>query len=177
MLDMLRHVLLTLRDSHAFDHISVVSSDQDVLRYAQQWGAQALLEEQAGHNPALTAAATYEYQHGTTALLTISADLPLLQVEDVCNLVEIAHQHDVIIAPSQDGTGTNALLTRPPLVLPYRFGINSRYHHQYEAEQRQLRYYCYSSIGLALDIDTIEDINAFQTYDEQDLACCTSSYL
>jgi 2-phospho-L-lactate/phosphoenolpyruvate guanylyltransferase len=177
MLDMLHHVLLTLQNSHIFDHVSVVSADERVLQHAQNWGACALLEEAAGHNPALTAAATYELQQGATALLTISADLPLLQVTDIEHLFYKSKHSDVIIAPSQDGSGTNALLTRPPLVLPYRFGINSRYHHQSEAESRQLTHTCYRSLGLALDIDTIDDITTFQQYNKSNTTCYTSCYL
>lgn len=176
MLDMLHHVLLTLQNGHIFDHVSVVSADKRVLQYAQSWGARALIEESAGHNPALTAAATYELQQGATALLTISADLPLLEITDIQHLLDKSKHNDVTIAPSQDGSGTNALLTRPPLVLPYRFGINSRYHHQSEAESRHLTYTCYKSIGLALDIDTIDDINTFQQYNESSTTCYTSCF-
>lgn len=177
MLDMLQHVLLTLQNSHIFDHVSVVSADERVLQHAQSWGARALHEEMAGHNPALTAAAMHELQQGATALLTISADLPMLEVSDLQHLFDKSKHHDVIIAPSQDGSGTNALLTRPPLVLPYHFGIDSRYHHQSEAESRHLTHTCYKSIGLALDIDTIDDINTFQLYNENSATCYTSCYL
>lgn len=177
MLEMLHHVLLTLQNSHVFEHVSVVSADERVLRHAQNWGARALTEAQPGHNPALTAAATHELQQGAAALLTISADLPLLHIDDVQHLFDMSTHNDVVIAPSQDGSGTNALLTRPPLVLPYRFGINSRYHHQSEAENRQLTYTCYKSIGLALDIDTIDDITAFQQYNMSSETYYTSSYL
>ena len=165
MLDMLHHVLLALQKSQMFDHISVVSADPRVLQKAQCWNAQPLVEAQAGHNPALTAAALYELQQGATALLTISADLPLLQVHDVQQLVDTSKFYDVVIASSQDGSGTNALLTRPPLALPYLFGINSRYRHQHEAERLNLRCNIQSSLGLALDIDTIDDVTAFQRYE------------
>ncbi|GCE24654.1 hypothetical protein KDA_01380 [Dictyobacter alpinus] len=165
MLDMLHHVLSTLQESQLFDHVSVVSADPRVLQKAQAWHAQALVETQAGHNPALTAAAMYERQQGASALLTISADLPLLQVDDVHQLVVRSKSYDVVIATSQDGSGTNALLTRPPLVLPYLFGINSRYRHQREAERLNLSCSVQSSLGLALDIDTIEDITALQRYE------------
>ena len=177
MLDMLHHVLLTLQSSHIFDHISVVSADKRVLLCAQKLGACALPEEAVGHNPALTAAATHELQRGATALLTISADLPLLQVTDIQHLFDKSKYNDVIIAPSQDGSGTNALLARPPLILPYRFGVNSRYHHQNEAENRNLVYTCHKSIGLALDIDTIDDITAFQHYNASSTTCYTSCSL
>lgn len=172
MLDMLHHVLQTLQASQVFDHISVVSADTRVLQQAQDWGAKALVETQAGHNPALTAAATHELLQGASALLTISADLPLLQVADIHQIVEKSKYHDVVIATSQDGSGTNALLTHPPLVLPYRFGVNSRYHHQYEARLHQLSCTVHHSLGLSLDIDTIEDISTVERYDVSAFAPC-----
>jgi 2-phospho-L-lactate/phosphoenolpyruvate guanylyltransferase len=165
MLDMLHHVLSVLQESAVFAHVSVVSADKHVLTQAQAWGAQPLVEERAGHNPALTAAASRELMDGADALLTISADLPLLQPHDIREFVKRSQNNDIVLAPSQDRTGTNALLARPPLVLPYVFGVNSLPHYQAEAEKRNLSYNFYSTLGLALDIDTIEDIAALQQHE------------
>src|SRR5260370_14189819 len=115
VLDMLHHVLCILQASTVLDCISVVSPDRRVLEQTQAWGAHAPVEEETGHNPALTAAATRELAEGTTALLTISADLPLLQVNDIRGMIEQSKHSAVVLAPSQDQTGTNALLVRPPL--------------------------------------------------------------
>ncbi len=167
VLEMLQHVLCTLHSSQAFDHISVVSADHSVLERVRTWGAQGLAEEQAGHNPALTAAAARELLLGTTALLTISADLPLLQANDIHALLEQSEQHDVVLAAAQNDTGTNALLVRPPLALPYVFGPDSLRRYQREAEQSQLSISVYRSLGLELDIDTIEDIELLQTYERE----------
>src|SRR5438876_6260320 len=73
VLAMLHHVLCTLQESALLEQISVVSPDERVLTSVQVWGAQPLIEEQHGHNPALYAAATKELASGATALLTISA--------------------------------------------------------------------------------------------------------
>ena len=162
VLDMLHHVLCVLLDSRAFTHVAVVSEDRTVLQQAERWGALGLVEEQAGHNPALTAAAERERQMGTDALLTISADLPLLQITEIHGLLEQACSHDIVLSPSQDGTGTNALLAQPPLLIPYLFGIHSFQHHQQEAQRRGLVSGVYNSIGLALDVDTIDDIEILQ---------------
>ncbi len=162
VLDMLHHVLCVLRDSHAFTHVAVVSEDRTVLQYAERWGALGLVEERAGHNPALTAAAQQERQMGTETLLTISADLPLLQVTEIHALLEQASYHDIVLSPSQEGTGTNALLAQPPLLIPYLFGVNSFQHYQQEGRRRGLAVGVYNSIGLALDVDTIDDIEILQ---------------
>jgi 2-phospho-L-lactate guanylyltransferase len=160
VLDMLHHVVSMLKESRAFSHVAVVSADTRVQVQAQTWGARVLPEEQAGHNPALTAAAysTMSQYPELDALLTISADLPFLSVADIYELIELSQKHPLILAPSQEGTGTNAVLASPPLVVPYVFGINSLAHYQSAAERQHLDYALYSRLGLALDIDTIKDL-------------------
>jgi 2-phospho-L-lactate guanylyltransferase len=158
MLEMLQHVLHILRASQELARVSVVSPDPRVLMFAHQWGAHTYAEEAAGHNPALTAAATRELANGTTTLLTISADLPLLCPQDIAHLVERARHHEVVLSPSQDGTGTNAMLVRPPLALPYLFGPHSLPRHQAEAGRLELSQTIYTSLGLGLDVDTIDDL-------------------
>ncbi len=164
VLDMLHHVLCVLRRSEVLEQIVVVSPDERVLQRARIWNVQAWREEVHGHNPALRAAAARMRAEGASALLTISADLPLLRVQDIRALVSRAGSHPVVIAPSREGSGTNALLLRPPLALPYLFGVNSFQHHVQTAGQRQLSVSIYYSTGLAWDIDTIDDIHELREY-------------
>ncbi|TMD00794.1 MAG: 2-phospho-L-lactate guanylyltransferase [Chloroflexi bacterium] len=123
VLDMLHHVLHVLQQSNLLEQITVVSPDIRVLDFAQTWGVRALVEEMPGHNAALHAAALQEQEAGTTALLTISGDLPLLQPSDIRALIERSLRYPVVLAPSRDGSTI------------------------------------YNSIGLALDIDTIDDLD------------------
>lgn len=164
VLEMLHHVIVTLRDSALLETIAVVSQDATVLERADHWGARAHLEELHGHNPALHAAALHELETGATALLTLSADLPLLQTHDIGRMVAQSSKHDVVLAASQDHTGTNALLVRPPLAVPYLFGPGSLQRYLAEAEQRHLSSTVYVSTSTALDIDTIDDLKLFQRY-------------
>jgi 2-phospho-L-lactate guanylyltransferase len=159
VLDMLHHVLQALCESNVLEQVSVVSSDQRVLRQAQVWGAQAVVEEMPGHNAALHAAALQELAAGTSALLTIAGDLPLLHPSDIRMLVAQSALYPVVLASSRDGTGTNAILVRPPLAIPYLFGENSLPRYQQAAWQWQLDSTIYHSIGLSLDIDTIDDLD------------------
>ena len=162
VLDMLEHVLHTLRACEQIESVSVVSADTDVLALAERWGAVPLLERQYGHNPALHAAALQVKAVGAGALLTISADLPLLTARDIITMFELSRQSDVVLAPSREGTGTNALLVRPPLAIPYRFGSDSRERHLEAARERHLSSTLYQSYSLAFDIDTIEDVRELQ---------------
>jgi len=192
VLDMLQHVVSTLCESDLFEQVYVVSADVQVLELVQDWGAEPLREIQPGHNPALQAAAQIileraawrhriqtssgpqallasEHEGRRTSqmsqnigLLTISADLPLLSQEDVRMLLAYGERSQVVLAASTDGTGTNAILMRPPLLLPYLFGPNSLPAYIQAARQRQVSYTLLQNAGLAFDIDTQEDLHELE---------------
>jgi 2-phospho-L-lactate/phosphoenolpyruvate guanylyltransferase len=159
VLDMFHHVLCVLLDTELFEKVSVVSSDKQVLEKAYLWGAEAVVEEYHGHNQALHAAALRQMSDGVTTLLTISADLPLLTTREIHCFFKQSLQHDVVLAPSRDGTGTNAIMVHPPLAVPYVFGPGSLQSYVEAARQKHLSFSMYQSIGLALDIDTIDDLD------------------
>ena len=167
VLDMFHHVLRVLLASEIFEKVSVVSSDQQVLENAYLWGAQAIPEEHHGHNQALHAAALKEMSEGATKLLTISADLPLLTSQEIHCFFKQSLQHEVILAPSRDGTGTNAIIVHPPLAVPYVFGPGSLQNFVDVAKQKCLSYSKFHSIGLSLDIDTIDDLNEAEILDNK----------
>lgn len=168
VIDMLHHVITVLQDSEQFEQVAVVSADPRVLNLAQRWGALPRIEEAQGHNAELHAAALREIASGATALLTMSADLPLLTVDDIRRLIEAAQHYDVVLAPSHEGTGTNALLVHPPLALPYLFGVNSLERYLTEARQRGMNSTQCISHGLSQDIDTIDDLEQFHRYQQED---------
>jgi 2-phospho-L-lactate guanylyltransferase len=176
VLDMLHHVISTLLTSNVLAGVTVVSPDPFVLEKAEIWGACAQVEEEHGHNPALHAAALRELAAGATALLTISADLPLLHPCDIQGMVEQSRLYDVVLAPSWEGTGTNALLVRPPLALSYLFGSGSLQRYLAETKKEHLRSVLYNSIGMALDVDTVDDVEMFQCYETEGKAMYASCY-
>lgn len=159
VLDMFHHVLGVLLVSDVFDKISVVSSDHQILEHASLLGAQVIHDEYNNHNQALHAAALKERSESVTMLLTISADLPLLTSQEIRCFFKQSSQYDVVLAPSRDGTGTNAIIARPPLAVPYVFGPGSLQNFVDAANQKQLSYTKFHSIGLALDVDTIDDLD------------------
>ncbi len=167
VLDMFHHVLLVLLDTGLFEKVSVVSSDKRVLEKAYLWGAQAIAEEYPDHNQALHAAALKEMAEGVTTLLTISADLPLLTTQEIRCFFNQSLQNDVVLAPSRDGTGTNAIIVHPPLAVPYVFGPESLQSYVNAAKQKHLSYSKFHSIGLALDIDTIDDLNEAEIFNNK----------
>lgn len=159
VLDMLHHVLSVLVESECFERVTVVSPDEQVLAHARKWGVHALVEESAGHNEALHAAARGEKLMGTQGLLTVSADLPVLDIHDIRQMIALSSLHRLVLAPARDGLGTNAILARPPLIVPYLFGPHSFHRYQQAARKRGLSTTQYHGIGTSLDIDTIDDLD------------------
>lgn len=102
------------------------------------------------------------HQFPDEGLLTISADLPLLTPEDIQALIQKAENYQIVLAGSTDGSGTNALLTRPPLAIPYLFGPNSLPAYIHAIQTQHISYTLYENTHLGLDIDTQEDIQTLE---------------
>ena len=176
VLSMLEHVVRTLQNVETLTSIAVVSPDQQVLQQATIWGVRAYREEQQGHNPALTAAAERELRTGASGLLTISADLPFVRESEIEHMIQLSQWFKVVLGASQEGTGTNALLVRPPLALPYLFGPGSLQLYEKAAREHQLSAIRYNSPGTALDIDTIHDLERFWHLQKEEQAAATVAH-
>lgn len=161
-LAMLRDVLSALKGAQNLDGVAVVTADAALAAVAKALRVTVLVEQTTGQNEALAAGATYARAQGASEVLIVSADLPLLCPATVEQFIEQAHaqQHSqfVLLAPSRDGTGTNAMLQRPPGVIPFLFGINSLQRHQQAAAERGVSIDLLQTPGLAFDVDLPADL-------------------
>jgi 2-phospho-L-lactate guanylyltransferase len=112
--------------------------------------------------------------HGVTSLLSIPIDTPAITPEDISSLAELAPNYAVVVAPSGDGTGTNALLRTPPNAISPQFGPGSCRLHVEQAKSSGLPYLVRRVDSLAADIDTLEDAERFLVLNHP---CRTSSLL
>jgi len=160
---MMRNVLSALKGA-GVERTCVVSPDGMVLGIAEEAGATPLLQESRGLNSALEEARRWVIDEGASALLVLPADLPLLKALDVGVLLEAAEGDPdplVVICPDATGAGTNALLLRPPDVLPFLFGPNSFGAHLNAARERGLLVRTCERTRIAFDIDTADDLRQF----------------
>jgi coenzyme F420-0:L-glutamate ligase/coenzyme F420-1:gamma-L-glutamate ligase len=100
-------------------------------------------------------------EQGVEALLTIPADVPGVRVEDVAAILEASRGRQVVLVPSADERGTNAIWRCPPTAIPSRFGYDSLRKHQAEAAGRALACAVLPRPRLAVDIDAPGDVAAF----------------
>ncbi|MBA2343789.1 MAG: 2-phospho-L-lactate guanylyltransferase, partial [Rubrobacter sp.] len=157
-LRMMGRVLSALREA-GVENVCVVSPDEAVLDLASRSGATPLMQEDSGLNPALEQGRRWAMKGGASDLLVLPADLPLLEPDDVRALLDEAEDRQpVSISPDGEGSGTNALLLRPPDALPFLFGLDSFTRHIQAAEERDLGVRIVERTGLAFDLDTAGDL-------------------
>jgi 2-phospho-L-lactate guanylyltransferase len=141
-----------------FFQVIVVSSDQKLLREIQDQNVCALAEDTPGLNPALTQAAEVASSRGASGIFVLPADLPRLGAGDVEAILRLgAASPAVVIAPCRHGTGTNALLLRPPHAIPFAFGLHSFSAHSNLARIADIQPIVYRAPNVALDLDTPAD--------------------
>ncbi len=155
---MLDDVLAAMLATRGVDRVGVISADPAVLAQAAARGAEVILDQQADLNAALTQAAGHYAAAGARAVLALPGDLPLATAGAIERmLAAAAGARAAAIAPSRDG-GTNALLIRPPLALPYRFGVGSLARHTAAARAHAIELRVVHDEGLSLDLDQPDDL-------------------
>lgn len=160
---MLEDVLSVVAISPLLDRVLVITSDTEAAACARQFGAEVIMEaRQVRQSQSVTAAAAICRQMGAEAMLTLPLDVPRITAEDLTRIIEKATSSPgIVLVPSRDELGTNALLARPPQAIPFRFGYDSFRAHRREAEARDLPCEVCELPNLALDIDEIEDLRYF----------------
>jgi 2-phospho-L-lactate guanylyltransferase len=155
---MYEDVLEKLCSARGIDRVVVVTSDRTAADHARHAGALVFEEqEQRGHSHSADAAARRAMALGALTVLLAPIDVPLVTPAEIEELAANARR-GVVIVPSSDGTGTNALLRTPPDVIESRFGPGSFEAHWNQARARGVPAQVARPAGLMFDIDTPEDV-------------------
>lgn len=162
---MFEEVLPVLLAARGLDAVVVASSDEQTLRRAQALGARIIAESnQNGHSNSADRAARECMEWGATTLLMMPIDVPLVTAAEIESLLETARAlpaPGLVIVPSADGTGTNAMVRTPPDLIESRFGPDSFAAHVAQARARQAALEVARPEGLVFDLDTPEDVARF----------------
>jgi 2-phospho-L-lactate guanylyltransferase len=155
---MYEEVLNKLCTVQGFDCVAVATADPEVASLAQSRGVEVFREqEQHSHSRSADAASARAKEMGATAVVLLPIDVPLITREEIESLIQ-ASDHGVVVVPSGDGTGTNALVRNPPDAIPSCFGPGSFRKHCDLAESRGIPLKIMHPSGILFDIETPEDI-------------------
>jgi 2-phospho-L-lactate/phosphoenolpyruvate guanylyltransferase len=153
--------LAALSQASGIDRVVVVTSDPEITAHARRSGAVTIEEnEQVSHSASADAACRAAMEMGAETALLIPIDVPLVTPADFERLATAGRslQPGVVIVPSADGTGTNALARTPPDAIPSCFGPGSFRAHLAQARSRAVAADVLRLPGLMFDIDTPEDV-------------------
>lgn len=142
--------------------VLVATAEPYVIERCRESGTACLEEtEQQGHSASVIEASRWAVSLGARSLLSIPIDTPGVTAEEIFSLLELGRSHSVVIVPSADGTGTNALLRTPPEAIDPHFGPHSCGLHVEEARTKGFSHLVHPSPGLGRDIDTPEELYDF----------------
>lgn len=147
--------------------IFVVTNYEPAIEHAEKNGWEILREEkQVSESASVDFASRLCLERGVTGLLRLPLDLPLVQSTDIDDLLAMeCAAPAVILVPSRDGTGTNAILRTPPTLFPSHFGPDSFAKHRHEAEQIGARIIVRRNERLEMDVDDEADLRALLRHD------------
>jgi 2-phospho-L-lactate guanylyltransferase len=153
-----RQTLAALCQAQGIDRVVVATSDVAIAEHARQSGVLVFEEtEQVSHSVSADAACLRAMEMGASTVLLVPIDVPTVTPADFTQLAASARP-GLIVVPSSDGTGTNALVRTPPNCIESRFGPGSFRAHLEQALSKGLPADVLRLPGLMFDIDTPEDV-------------------
>jgi 2-phospho-L-lactate guanylyltransferase len=155
---MFEEVLNKLMWARGIDGVVVATNEPAAAERARTIGATVFEEpDQRSHSHSADRAARRAMQEGADTVLLLPIDVPLVTTAEIESLAAAARP-GVIIVPSSDGTGTNALVRTPPDAIESRFGKDSFRAHLEQAAERCIPAEVMRPPGIVFDIDTPDDI-------------------
>jgi 2-phospho-L-lactate guanylyltransferase len=143
------------------EYVALVTSDAFAMQLARQHGFDLIRDEaNAGETGAIEMATRVCESRGVKTTLVMPGDIPLIEAAEIRAIYESAPENGTVLVPSRDKRGTNAVLRRPASLFPLRFGNDSFMPHLAAAIATDTSCVVLSLPGIALDVDTADDLHA-----------------
>ena len=164
---MLADTIRAVRGVRQAETIFVITNYEPAMQLAEENGWEILREErQISESHSVDAASKLCAQKGVSGLLRLPLDLPLVQSSDIDELLAVeCRAPSLVIVPSRDGTGTNAILRNPPTLFPSHFGTGSFAKHLAEAKNAHAHVIVRRNLRLEMDVDDEADLRALLEHD------------
>ena len=164
---MLADTARAVRGVRRAERIFVVTSYPPAMQLAEENGWKIIREhQQISESHSVDYASKHCDQQGVTALLRLPLDLPLIRAADIEELLAADfYSPALVIVPSRDGTGTNAMLRTPPTLFPSHFGPGSFAKHLAEARTVNAQVTVRRNPRVEMDVDDESDLRALLEHD------------
>jgi 2-phospho-L-lactate guanylyltransferase len=157
---MLADVLHAVAHSTVPDRVVVFTASSEVAQMAEEFGFDVAIEAAVNGHSAAVNLMVEKLSSNATQILSIAGDLPRLRPHEIDFVMNNAVE-PITILPSRDGTGTNGILFLPPASIQMEYGEGSFSRHMSKASAAGHRIEVLNIPGIAFDVDTPEDLQAF----------------
>ena len=156
---MLQEVLRTVSDCKIVNQIVLVTKDEDALKIGRQFNAVGIFDDELGVNNAINLADEYLSDKNFDCSVIFPQDIPTMTSTDIDGLLGfIKSTNSVIIVPSRQFNGTNALVRCPSGLMQTKYDLGS-YTHQIDAARTRTNNISIALIRrMMLDIDDESDL-------------------
>jgi 2-phospho-L-lactate guanylyltransferase len=161
---MLEDTLLAVGKAKRSRQTYVVSSDPEILKFAERFGVGSLEEERdSGVNSAVESAISRLQDYD--GWLVLPADLPLISANDIRTVFTLHRLGSpIILSPSEDYSGTNLLLMTRRRRIQLHYDDDSFNKHVKEATSTGTKTAVYYSENVAFDIDHAGDVHRYFSF-------------
>ena len=157
---MLQEVLNTVSNCKLINKIVLVSKDEAALKIGRQFDAIEIFDNESGVNDAVSLADQHISDKKFDCSVVFPQDIPIMTPSDIDSLLGfVKSKRSVIIVPSRQFNGTNALVRCPANIMKTKYDMGS-YTFQMDAARTKTK-----NISIALIRRMMLDID-----DEYDLA-------
>ena len=156
---MLQEVLKTVSNCELINKIVLVSKDEAALKIGRQFGAVEIFDNESGVNDAVSLADQYLSDKEFDCSVIFPQDIPIMTSSDIDNLLNfVKSNRSVIIVPSRQFNGTNALVRCPADIMKTSYDMGS-YTFQMDAARTKTENISIALIRrMMLDIDDEHDL-------------------
>ena len=156
---MLQEVLKTVSNCELINKIVLVSKDEAALKIGRQFGAIEIFDNESGVNDAVSLADQYLSDKEFDCSVIFPQDIPIMTSSDIGNLLNfVKSNRSVIIVPSRQFNGTNALVRCPADIMKTSYDMGS-YTFQMDAARTKTENISIALIRrMMLDIDDEHDL-------------------
>lgn len=157
---MVTDVLAALARAKKVDAVVVISAEPAIAEIAGDVADAVIADDRTGHSDAAKAGVAWAIEHDYDRVVMLPGDCPLLDPQELDELIERTWLDEIEFAviPDRMGTGTNALVISPPDAIAPSFGPGSRQRHIAMGISAGRRVAEHEVASLALDLDTADDL-------------------
>ncbi len=169
---MLKEVLCTVSNSQHIDKIMLVSKDEQALKLGRQFNVIEIFDDESGVNHAVHLADEYALNNGYDCSIVFPQDIPVMKTSDIDDLLGfVKDMNSVIIVPSRQLNGTNALVRYPSNIMDTQYDMGS-YAFQLDTARMTAQNVSIALIRrIMLDIDDENDLTFMLNQNEKPSFC------